>query len=894
MSAGATANLAGQQVCTFHALCHRLLSEHRSHTRLGAGFRLIDDFEQRYLVYRHLSAFNEAANIDRLYHGRKRDRWTQAGQLCRWVNKVSEEALDPAALVASTAPGLVTLGLVFERYQSILAQENVLDLPGLQTALLALLNDRPEIAKALQERFSHVMVDEYQDTNTIQEKILLKLVNHQGNLCVVGDDDQSLYRFRGATVRNLLEFPQLFPATPTTRIDLEINYRSHPRIIHFCRWWIADEDWEIGEQTFRLEKSLEPRNETFDDTPTVIKLVGDESSDNGNAWSEHCIGLLEKLRTEGALSDWNQVAFLFHSVRSKEAIELSTALEAHGIPVHSPRSKKFFARLEIQLVIGAFLFVFPHTHALHIRGMQYYGHTWEYYVRCRDRLLENLGKPEHTPCQEWLDERRTDLLRGKPDFSGGFCGFLYQLLRFPLFAHSLQKGTPSDTVLQERSTKNLALMSQMLSRFDEIHELTTFNGKTVGGPLGQLLNHYLRCLIDDGINEFENATLPAPSGYVSFLTIHQAKGLEFPVVICGSMDSYPWSQEHEIDKTLATTGLLHKPPFEPTNKVADYDFRRLFYTAFTRAQNLLVLSVRNTSRCQPLREGPFKQYLVDLPDWDSEQFEPDQLNLGSIKSVDPYPELSLVEDIHLYEHCPRKYQFFRVLGFAPIFEKPDAIGRLVRDTLEDVHRYRMSGTPDTAIKDEDVFGWLEHNRSKMSRVDQAALDANAMSDAHDLVNAYVRKLNDDNIAVEAVDLELKLDTQFYSVQTKADVTSSKEGELGIRVFRAQASAGERNILGQYQAQRQINMFSEVASKLLNQPVTKLTTINAMGGTDGDQSQFDFKVESSPDDSLTEVDRTVQKMMRNDLNVEQRPTKLCNRCEMQPCCDGKDCISINSF
>ena len=152
--------------------------------------------------------------------------------------------------------------------------------------------------------------------------------------------------------------------------------------------------------------------------------------------------------------------------------------------------------------------------------------------------------------------------------------------------------------------------------------------------------------------------------------------------------------------------------------MADYDFKRLFYTAFTRAQNLLVLSVRNTAKSRPLLEGPFKSYLMELPDWDSGKFEPDQLNLGSIKSAEPYPELSLVDDIHLYEHCPRKYRFFRVFGFAYIFDKPDAIGRLVRNTLDDVHRHRMTVTPTTPIEEELLTDWLERNRSKMSRVDQ--------------------------------------------------------------------------------------------------------------------------------------------------------------------------------
>jgi DNA helicase II / ATP-dependent DNA helicase PcrA len=156
------------------------------------------------------------------------------------------------------------------------------------------------------------------------------------------------------------------------------------------------------------------------------------------------------------------------------------------------------------------------------------------------------------------------------------------------------------------------------------------------------LNHYLRCLLNDGINEFESTVSPMPPGFVSFLTFHQSKGLEFPVVFCGSLDASPWSQEHEIDEALEQAQLLRKPVFEPPYKVAEYDFKRLYYTAFTRAQNLLVLSVRNTSQHQPAKLGPFCKYLAELPNWDSDQFEPEQLNLSKLSAVHQYPELSLV------------------------------------------------------------------------------------------------------------------------------------------------------------------------------------------------------------------------------------------------------------
>ena len=114
------------------------------------------------------------------------------------------------------------------------------------------------------------MVDEYQDTNTIQERLLVMIAGERGNLCVVGDDDQGLYRFRGATIRNILEFPALFPEGRCKRVTLSTNYRSHPDIIRFYNEWMEALSWTEGERNFRFAKTIEPREAKFPEVPTVF------------------------------------------------------------------------------------------------------------------------------------------------------------------------------------------------------------------------------------------------------------------------------------------------------------------------------------------------------------------------------------------------------------------------------------------------------------------------------------------------------------------------------------------------------------------------------------------------------------------------------------------------
>ena len=125
--------------------------------------------------------------------------------------------------------------------------------------------DNPPILEMLRSKITHIMVDEYQDTNFIQEQIVFLLAGNQKNICVVGDDDQGLYRFRGATIRNILEFPQKFQPGECKIIPLVINYRSNSNIVDFYnRWMVTTEgskfkfDWG----KFRYNKRIEPHEQS--------------------------------------------------------------------------------------------------------------------------------------------------------------------------------------------------------------------------------------------------------------------------------------------------------------------------------------------------------------------------------------------------------------------------------------------------------------------------------------------------------------------------------------------------------------------------------------------------------------------------------------------------------
>ena len=245
--------------------------------------------------------------------------------LCSWINKLSEELVDPDALMGDPDESAQALGKWYALYLRLLEDENLLDFSVIQMEALKLLeHNRGAVLAPLRERLRYLMVDEYQDTNTVQERLLFTLLNEKRNICVVGDDDQGLYRFRGATIRNILEFPQRFAPGECAVYTLTVNYRSDPGIIEFYNRWMDGSldgfSWESDtDVSFRYPKVVvAPEGKQSFEHP-VITLSGVAGNKN---WHEEVLAFLQYMR-EHHLDDWNQVAFLFRSVRWDKAKSLA-------------------------------------------------------------------------------------------------------------------------------------------------------------------------------------------------------------------------------------------------------------------------------------------------------------------------------------------------------------------------------------------------------------------------------------------------------------------------------------------------------------------------------------------------------------------------------------------
>ena len=303
------ANINEMYVGTFHSLCLRILKEHLEYTRLRKNYRVLDDFDQQYMVFQSIYRFRTVQGADDLL---PKGSWRQAGEVCGYVNNLSEELVDPDDLISDADESIATMGRLLKEYRALLEEENLMDFSSIQIEAYRLLHDNPEILNELQSKITHIMVDEYQDTNFIQEQLVFLLAGERKNICVVGDDDQGLYRFRGATIRNILEFPKKFTEGECKIIPLVINYRSNSDIVDFYNKWMATTEgykFKFNWGQFRYDKTIEPHEESTLTSPAVVKL---SSVDDEDEWHDSILKFIIALKDSGKLTDFNQIAFLLH------------------------------------------------------------------------------------------------------------------------------------------------------------------------------------------------------------------------------------------------------------------------------------------------------------------------------------------------------------------------------------------------------------------------------------------------------------------------------------------------------------------------------------------------------------------------------------------------------
>ncbi|MBR2365197.1 MAG: UvrD-helicase domain-containing protein [Lentisphaeria bacterium] len=559
---------------TFHSFCVRVLrKEIHLAGHYNSSFSIADDSDQSSLIRQAAAelgfAKDELATPEIL------------GYISRMKNRLKfpEDALNDAPDYSREED----MAKVYERYQKMLELQNTLDFDDILLLTLKIFEEHPETLEKWQNIYHYLLIDEYQDTNTAQFLIIQKLAGEKMNLCVVGDDDQSIYSWRGAEVANILEFPRYFPGAK--EIKLEQNYRSTNAILRAA-------NAVIGQNGTRYDKNLWSAKGEGES----VKVFAVE---NGDEEAKFIVDTIENIRAMNPDMNYSDFAVLYRSNHLSRSFELE--MKRRGIRPKIIGGQEFLQRKEVKDAASYLkLIVNPRDDQSVLRVLPVPPRGLGDKAVLTLREMQKQEKSSILACME-KEECRKHLSSLAASSVRNFISVINKYRE--LFADP--QGTPIAIIAREYLVEIGYLngmqkiykdMKEAEKRQENVFEFLTFMGLYERKLEGKCtLNDFLESysLLDDSdrtddSDDYDGTILS---------TVHASKGLEFPVVFLVGLEHNTFPHE----RALSEGGLEEE--------------RRLFYVAITRAQQQLFITFakKRFKFHEYVRERP-SAFLAELPE----------------------------------------------------------------------------------------------------------------------------------------------------------------------------------------------------------------------------------------------------------------------------------------
>lgn len=832
-------------VGTIHSICADLIDENITSTWLTKGYEVLDELTQQLFLFEHF--FQIIGSNNTLGKG----KWPQIRRGAEYFTKITEDLIDDEKLKHSGDEKLESIGRKYERYEKALKDTNSVDFAHLQSIVLELLAS-PKIGQALKEKFDYVMVDEYQDTNYIQEKIFLELSGKTGNICVVGDEDQSLYRFRGAVVENFLSFPRNFGKKGIRTVKLEENFRSTPQIVDFVNKFVNDFEWSDDKgNTYRYVKHITSTRPPY---PNGMKSVYYISKNSGLAIAKLIKALLECK----VIVDPNQVAILLRSV-AYDGEEIMGALEKEGVKYYATRKRGFFKLPEVKAIVGCLLYV-----SNFMEEGSWNDELNDYYDECLT-LIAALMKVHKPELGSYLNGAKKEITELQDSMKKGIVDVFYELLA----RNPFQKWM--DDPIQGR---NLAIFSSLLTKFQEYYHLPVITPQKWKVLKGYLFNSFLYSMREIGLDEYEDPYDVFPPGYVQVMTIHQAKGLEFPVVIVSSLDHGPRTA---VKMDMELEPFRPRKHNEPWDMVSAFDYQRLYYVAFSRAMDLLLLAddeaphsaLQTAVKRATVFSSQAERLVLPL------RFRPKEF-------LPPKPEFSITGHIHTYDVCAKQYKYYKEYEFTGSRSGGESFGSLIHYTIEDIHRHYLE-TKDANLDEKQIGAYFDRNLRAVTRGGAHPLGGLFIELAYKQVLRYYNHNKEMFAKLIRAEEPILVERQSYVMSGIIDLIRGEKGQLELLDFKAQTRddlTPDRFEFYKFQ----LAIYAKMIEKKLGErpartyiyltaqedPKTALTPV-PIGDVEADEAEGTF-------------DRIAEKIIRKEFAIVKAPPRdVCRNCDFRYGC-----------
>jgi DNA helicase-2/ATP-dependent DNA helicase PcrA len=696
-------SLGDMYVGTIHSFCLRLLKELAPEFR---NWEVMDEVRQAALISTNFMRWDDSGRgigLDRLRtETRTGTYWETLRRFTTTLNVIHQKDIRPDSLPDSRLRSAV------ERYR-VLAYNRpnyFFDFNRIIDQLIDRLQTDPETLARVRSGFSHVVVDEYQDVDDRQEE-LIRLLTDGGRavpVTAVGDDDQALYGFRGASVRNILTFAERYPSV--RRVNMGENFRCTHAIVEIA-------DHAIRRVSRRLEKEMSARRrEPCSDRiverlaePGDVQLSALASEGEEAAWVADRIHALrgvvfeQKDGTRRPL-DYADMAILLRSVKSA-GNAFARELRSRGIPVVVSGTRGLFNNDEIRLAQAAFCLLARADFAMAEDDGQLQilntVETRDFVREVIERLHQHqMPTASATHFLGWIGRKLEELDRRsqRPELRGRLARRIYPQ---DLFQEMLRELGSQEVDWTPDVQFNLGAFSSLLTQFEAVHQwVTPANLK----GLCLFLGNWASSNADEGgLDEVVRLNS------VQIMTIHAAKGLEWPVVFVPRVSSsnFPSSRRNQGPETFLPPAL-----FDPAEYAGGDDGeRRLWYVALTRSAKFLNVSSLDRPRKRPTEY--FREIHHEIVRRDGS--DPTLRERGEPRPPDDAEMLpTTFSDLTYWWRCPFEYQLRSLMGFSPGVGEQYGYGQQLHNILAEIHDRARAGQPPSVDEVEELVERRFHLR----------------------------------------------------------------------------------------------------------------------------------------------------------------------------------------
>lgn len=880
---------------TFHGFCERILKDYALEIGLSNDFKLLDTTAAWMLVRENLEKFNldyyaPLGSPTRFIHAllshfsRLKDEVVYPAEYLKYAEDFhldSDQAGDREEIDMEIAR-IREVANAYHVYQKLLLESNALDFGDLINYTIELFKKRPPIIKKFREQFKYILVDEFQDTNWAQYELIKILAEPNNNLMVVGDDDQAIYKFRGAAVSNILNFKK--DHKDLTEIFLNDNYRSGQKILDTAYSFIEQNDPDRLEYQYKKKKTpLNKKLKSHTEAPGLIEVL---SFIDKNSEIDGVLSKIIELKKKDKQAQWSDFAILVRA--NDQAQGFVSMMRKKGLPHQFMASRGLYAQDIVQDII-AYLKLLDNYHestaffrilslpvsGLNVETIINLNHlankkSWSLYYTAKN-YQPHINIPS-------ADQKKINKLVSDID------------------KHTIQSKEQSVSQvvynwLEDSDYLNMLTIEQNQYNSDQLHFLNQFFRKIRNWEEESVADYSIHKFLENLEMEIQSGEMgalqfDAESGpdVIKLMTVHGAKGLEFKYVFITNLvhlrfPSVERREAIEIPEQFIKETL-------PTGDAHLQEERRLFYVAMTRAKEGVFLTwAKNYGGTSTKKPSRFiDEIAIASQNITTAVKEPDKIDIKKSKPQYPIPKIFSFSQLKAYESCPWQYFYTFIAKIPTKGSAQFSFGKTMHSTLQKFYQQIINnaelGQGNLFSKDKKIKSVSE--KELLQFYDQSWIDdwyesqnqkEKYYQDGLRILKDYYKKYQNNFPVPLFLEKGFTIKVGDYSLRgvfDRVDVDAN-----GWEIFDYKTGQVKDKLT--FDEKKQLLIYQIAAQEIFKQPVKNLTFFYLTNNTPvsfvGSEKDL-VKVKAW-------IKETIENIISHDFTAT--PGHICNNCDFRSIC-----------